>query len=242
MQAIQTIFFDIGDTLVFDEPPLMERLASAAFSAGIMLDQAKLPAAFRSAEAFAVRRYAAGIAWDGPGALRETVSYLWEALNLPPLSDTDWTALAAHFAASSFTRHAHPEAAALLTKLKQRGFVLGAISDWEDTLPDVLTALSLSPYFDALSISACVGVTKPSPILFQDALSQTGLPAHVCLHVGDWFELDAAGASAAGMQALLFDWAERCPDADCPRVTSWKQLAEYLLALPAPIASSRHSH
>lgn len=231
MTAIQAIFFDIGDTLVFDDPPLPERLASAARFAGAALDAARLPEAFRAAEAFAVQRYVNGIAWDAPGALRETMTYLLTEMEQPPLTDSQWTALAAAFASAPFTRYAHPGAANLLAALAQKGFTRGAISDWEDTLPDVLAELNLLPYFRAMSISACVGVTKPNPRLFEDALAQVNLPPEACLHVGDWYELDIAGAKAAGMNALLFDWAGRRPDADCPRVTTWPQLSAYLLSL-----------
>ena len=234
MPTVQAIFFDIGDTLVFDDPPLRTRVVSAAQSVGLTLDPARLPEAFRAAEAFAVARYAAGIAWDAPAALRETTSVLWSALALPPLSDRQWTAFASAFAAVPFTRYAPPEAFALLDELKRRGFTLGAISDWEDTLPETLSDLGLLPYFDSLSISAVVGVAKPNPLIFEDALGQVNLPSDACLHVGDWYALDAAGAKAAGMPALLFDWAGRTPGADCPRVTTWPQLAEHLLALPAP--------
>ncbi len=234
MPAIRAIFFDIGDTLVFDDPPLRGHLVSAACAAGFALDPARLPGAFRVAEAFAVERYVAGIAWDAPGAMRETVGVLWHSLGLPPLSDSEWTAFASAFAAVPFTRYAPPEAPALLDALKRRGFMLGVISDWEDTLPEVLSDLGLIDYFDALSISAVVGATKPNALIFRDALAQVRLPPSACLHVGDWYALDAAGAKAAGMKTLLFDWAERSPDADCPRVTTWPQLAAYLLALPAP--------
>jgi putative hydrolase of the HAD superfamily len=234
MPTIQAIFFDIGDTLVFDDPPLKERLMSAAQAVGLTLDPARLPGAFRAAEAFAVERYVAGIVWDAPGALRETVGVLWSALGLPPLSDSQWAAFASAFIFLPFTRFVPPEAFALLDEIKRRGFTLGAISDWEDTLPDVLFDLGLLDYFDALAISAVVGKTKPNPLIFQDALAQVGLPPDACLHVGDWYELDAAGAKAAGLSALLFDWAGRSPDADCPRVTDWPQLTGYLRALPAP--------
>lgn len=232
--TIKAIFFDIGDTLVFDHPPLVERLATAALAVGAELDPARLPAAFRAAEAFAVERYVQGIAWDAPGALRETVAVLWKSLGLPLMNDSQWTAFGAAFAAVPFVRAAHPEAGALLASLKERGFTLGAISDWEDTLPDVLTELGLLPYFDALAISAVVGVTKPNLLIFEDALAQLGIAPSECLHIGDWYELDAAGAMRAGMHALLFDWAERTPNAGCPRVTTWPQLAAYLLVLPAP--------
>ncbi len=234
MAAIKAIFFDIGDTLIFDDPPLPERLASAARSAGLTLDQARLPEAFRAAESFAVRRYVDGIVWDAPGALRETMAFLLTAMQRPALTDSQWAAFAEAFAAAPFMRYVPLEALALLTELTRRSFVLGAISDWENTLPDVLTELDLLPYFSALSISTCVGVTKPDLRLFEDALAQIGLPPNACLHVGDWYELDVTGARAAGMNALLFDWTGRRSDADCPRVTTWPELADYLLGLPAP--------
>ena len=232
MQSIQAIFFDIGDTLVFDDPPLRDRLAAAAQFLGLALDPVRLPDAFRRAEAFAAERYVAGIAWDAPGALQETVGVLWKALGLPPLTNEQWNVFASAFAALPFIRFVPPEAGAMLDELKRRGFRLGAISDWEDTLPEVLAELGLIDYFDALSISAVVGVTKPDALMFEDALAQIGLPAAACLHVGDWYELDAIGAINAGMPALLFDWAGRTPHAGCPRVTDWPALSEYLLALP----------
>ena len=234
MPSIQAIFFDIGDTLVFDNPPLPARIVSAAQSIGIAFDPARLPGAFRAAEAFAVKRYAAGIVWDAPGALRETAAVLWQSLGLPALDDKQWPVFASAFGTLPFTRFVPPEAFVLLDELKQRKFTLGAISDWEDTLPETLADLGLLRYFDALAISTVVGETKPDPLLFEDAAAQVHLPPKHCLHVGDWYELDAVGAEAAGMSVLLFDWAGRSSAADCPRVATWPQLMAYLLALPAP--------
>ncbi len=241
--TIKAIFFDIGDTLVFDHPPLIERLTTAASAVGTALDPARLPAAFRAAEAFAVKRYVKGIAWDAPGALRETVGVLWHSLGLPPMSSSQWEAFGAALAAMPFVRAAHPEAASLLASLRERGFTLGAISDWEESLPDVLTELGLLPYFDALAISAVVGVTKPNPLIFEDALGQVGFAPEECLHIGDWYELDAAGAMGAGMHALLFDWAGRAPNADCPRVTTWEQMTDYLGDLePLPLVLCKNAY
>lgn len=234
MPTIRAIFFDVGDTLVFDDPPLKGRLVSAAQSVGIALDPVRLPDAFRAAEAFSVERYVAGIVWDTPTALREAAAILWQFLDLPPLNDSEWTAFASAFAALPFTRFVPPEVFALLDELKRRGFALGVISDWEETLPEVLSDLGLLDYFDVLAISSVFGAAKPSAALFEDAVAQVGLPPGECLHIGDWYELDVVGARAAGLSALLFDWAGRTPDAGCPHVTAWPQLAAYLLALPAP--------
>jgi len=234
MPPIQAIFFDIGDTLVFDDPPLSARLALAARAVGPPLDEARLPCAFRAGEAYAVARYVEGVPWDAPDSMREAVARMWRALDRPPADDERWQGLGAAFAAVPFTRCLHPDALGLLRELKARRFTVGAISDWETTLPALLAELGIAPWLDALAVSAIVGVTKPSPRLFQEALRQAGAAPEASLHVGDWSELDVAGARAAGMQALLFDHQNRRPDADCPRVQTFDALAQYLLALPCP--------
>jgi HAD superfamily hydrolase (TIGR01549 family) len=231
---IKSIFFDIGDTLLFDDPPLQRRLAQAALAVGPMLDEARLPAAFRIGEAYAMTRYVAGIPWDAPDSLHETIAQVWVALGRLPLGDDDWARFAMAFQEIPFTRAVTSQALDLLQTLRERGFIVGAISDWEATLPALLTELRVLPLLDALAVSAIVGVTKPHPRLFQEALRQAEAAPETSLHVGDWYELDAAGARAAGMQALLFDHQNRRPDADCPRVTTFEKLAEYLLCLPIP--------
>lgn len=225
MPPVRAIFFDIGDTLVFDDPPLPARLALAA---GFPLD----PAAYKVGENYALSEYLRGVPWDAPDSMREAVARMWQAQGQPPLSKADWRTLAEAFAQIPLTRYVHPGGLELLTELKARGFVLGAISDWEDTLPALLTNLGLWPFFSALAVSAIVGFTKPAPALFQEALRQANAPAETSLHVGDWYALDVMGARAAGMSALLFDHANRTPDADCPRITTFDAMADHLLSLP----------
>ena len=232
MPPIRAIFFDIGDTLVFDDPPLRERFACAARLT--VSERLALPAAFRAGEEDALRRYLQGVLWDAPDSLRASVACTWDALGKPPLSGSGWQEFSGALAAAPFTRRVHPDAFALLGDLKERGFVLGAVSDWEDTLPGLLADLGLAPYFTALAVSAVVGVTKPDPRLFGEALRHADVPPAQSLHVGDWYELDVAGARAAGMPALLLDQQGRRPEADCPRVTTFAELADYLRTLPAP--------
>ena len=228
MSAIRALFFDIGDTLVFDALPLFERLALAAQSVGVTLE----PAAYRVGEEYALSQYLRGVPWDAPDSMRQNVAAMWRTQGEAPLPDTGWRTLAEAFARLPTARYVHPGGLELLAELKSRGFVLGAISDWEDTLPSLLVELGISPYLDALALSGIVGVTKPNPALFKDALRQAGVSAEASLHIGDWYALDVAGAHAAGMQALLFDHANRTLDADCPRVTTFAALSDYLLALP----------
>ncbi len=232
---VQAIFFDIGDTLVFDDPPLPQRLASAFRALGLTVDKSQYLQAYRIGEAYAAAQYLRGIPWEDPESLGEALRLILNALELPV---PDLAELLGQFAAVPFTRHVHPEALALLAELQKRGFILGGISDWEMTLPELLMELGITPYFDALAVSEIVGAAKPDPRLFQEALRQAKVAPENSLHIGDWFELDVAGAQAAGMSALLFDWAERRPNADCQRVTTFSQMASYLRSLPDPFQTT----
>ena len=155
--------------------------------------------------------------------MRESTARILDALGVPPLTEEQWRALFDACAAVSFTRRAHPLAIPLLEDLQRRGYTLGAISDWDASLPTLLAELGLAPYFGALAVSSLVGVTKPVPALFREALRQANVSAEASLHVGDWYALDVAGARAVGMQTLLFNHAGRTPTADCPRVQTFER-------------------
>ena len=232
MDGVRAIFFDIGDTLVFDDPPVRERFRRATEAVGLEYPPERLPQAFRFGQEYALTRYLDGTDNDDAEVRREVAARTLAVLDVPPLDAAQWQALAQAFAAVPWTRYVHPGAVALLESLRARGFVVGAISDWEETLPETLAELALAPHLDALAVSAVVGVTKPHPRLFQEALRQAGARPEESLHVGDWYELDIAGARAAGMRAVLFDHQKRSPNADCPRVETFDALAGLLRDLP----------
>ena len=231
---VQAIFFDIGDTLVFDDPPLRERFGMALREVGIAYSPRRLPEAFRAGEDSALAAYLNGIPWNDLAVLQQSAARIVEALGLTPLSQSRWNSIYAAFAAVPFLRRVHPQASALLEELQQQGFVLGAVSDWDETLPDLLNTWGLAPYFRSVAVSALVGVTKPNPALFETALRQARAVPKTSLYIGDWYALDVAGARAVGMRALLFDHAGRSPDADCARVQTFEEMRGFLLALPRP--------
>lgn len=235
MEGIRAIFFDIGDTLVFDAPPLEERFWQAMQILSLSYPNARQSLAFRAGQEYALSRYLEGIDSADADVQRAFVDHVLAALDVPSLDAVQWQALARAFAAVPFQRYVHPGAIALLVSLRERGFVVGAISDWETTLPGTLAELALAPLLDALAVSAFVGVTKPHPRLFQEALSQAGVRPDESLHVGDWYELDVQGARAAGMRAILFDHQKRSRDADCPRVETFSALSGLLVGLPDPL-------
>ncbi|MFD3004282.1 HAD family hydrolase [Thermus tengchongensis] len=105
-----------------------------------------------------------------------------------------------------------PGAEATLRALRERGYPLAVVSNWDATLPEILEVVGLRPYFQHLSVSALSGVAKPDPRLFQEALSALGVAPEEAVHVGD-SEADLLGARGAGVRPLLFDPSGENPEA-----------------------------
>lgn len=92
-----------------------------------------------------------------------------------------------------------------ISVLRKRGMKLGVISNWDDRLRPLLHALGLADQFDVIVISCEVGVSKPERAIFETAVQQLGVPAQDVLHVGDNFDMDVAGANAAGLHGVQVD-------------------------------------
>jgi HAD superfamily hydrolase (TIGR01549 family) len=99
-----------------------------------------------------------------------------------------------------------PETPRVLESLKGR-YKLGVITNYMDgpTCQRVFDKLGYRETFDALVVSAEVGHRKPSRIIFQQALRETGSRPENCVMVGDLYEADVVGANNMGMKSVLVD-------------------------------------
>jgi putative hydrolase of the HAD superfamily len=235
MPPLRNLFFDVGDTLVYDVPSVEERVWTASRECGIAYPRERLHAALRSAETYALGEYLQGRPPETPEIRRSMILHLLEHAGASVPSGDDLRRLGEVYAAIPFTRTLQPRALDLLKSLRERGFQLGIISDWDPSLEEMLRGMGVMEYMSAIAVSEIVGVTKPDPRLFQEALNQVPALPEESLHVGDFRELDIAGAHAAGMSAVLFDWRHREPDLEiAARVESFDALCDLLLSLPAP--------
>ena len=153
--------------------------------------------AFRHVEDYALSRYVVGEGQDHPSVARRCVEILLEQFEIEALDDDRWIELRNAYAAVSFVRELHEGALDMLAALKTDGFQLGVVSDWDAGLEQMLVDMGVMPSLDALAVSDIVGCTKPDPRLFQAALAQAGVSPEETIHIGDFYELDAAGARAA---------------------------------------------
>lgn len=105
----------------------------------------------------------------------------------------------------------------VLSSLRSR-YALGIVSNFYGNLESVLEGEGLRDLFGAVSDSGVVGVTKPEPGLFLDALGRLGASPGEAIMVGDSLERDMRGAEGLGMRhAWLYGdrWKNGGPAAPC---------------------------
>lgn len=99
-----------------------------------------------------------------------------------------------------------PEVREVLAALRRR-FRLGMISNGPSDLQRYkLKLFDLERDFDPIVISGEVGVAKPDPAIFRQALGLAKISPSEALYVGDSPIYDIAGAKSAGMQMV---WVNR---------------------------------
>lgn len=91
-----------------------------------------------------------------------------------------------------------------LKYLKQK-YRLGVISNSDGRIAQLLESVGLSSYFDQIIDSHNVGIEKPSPEIFQLALSAFNCIPEETVYVGDLYDIDIAPALALKMTGFLID-------------------------------------
>jgi len=105
-----------------------------------------------------------------------------------------------------------------------RRYPLAVISNADGKIADVLNRCGIADCFQQIIDSGLVGYEKPHPAIFEAALHTMNVSPEQSLYVGDVFSVDYAGATRAGMQAILFDVSGAYRESTLPRVESLEEL------------------
>ena len=219
---VRTIFLDAGGVLVW---PNWNRVSTALADCGVNIE----PAALSRADAHA--RHAIDEAEVAAASTDQRRGWAYFNLVLEyagvPLTDATDAALAslqAYHRDHNLWEHVPPFVVPTLMSLRDDGYRLVVLSNANGTLRRAFGRLGLLRYFDALCDSAEEGVEKPDPRYFQIALARSRSDPRTTVHVGDLYNVDVAGARAAGLSAVLVDEAGLYPGADCARIASIAEL------------------
>lgn len=194
--AIEAVTFDVGGTLIAPNPSvggIYARVAARNGATGLSEEILGL----RFAEAWQQARPFP----HGRADWAQLVDRVFAGLVAEPPSETFFPELYSEFARAEAWR-VFDDVVPTIEALAGLGLDLGIISNWDDRLRPLLRELKLDRYFNCILVSCETGFSKPSPVIFQEALRLLGRPASAVLHVGDELQNDFAGAVAAGLSAL----------------------------------------
>ncbi len=104
------------------------------------------------------------------------------------------------------TYRLYPDALPFLKKAREQVPVILITNGTIDIQEAKVQSLSLREYVDEVLIAQEVGVSKPSPKIFQRALDIAGCAPQEALMVGDNYERDVVGALQYGLRAV---WIRR---------------------------------
>lgn len=228
---LSTIFFDVGGTLIHPDLDLMmapllackrpsdEDLAKASSFARRALKYTSSPRNASSSDDLGSH---AGPVNRGHWFLffDELLRRLGDCHDLLP-------ELVARAGVSDYWRLVDPAAASMLAQLRAR-YQLGIISNADGHIGKVLERGELLPFFDVVIDSRLAGFEKPDSRIFREGLEKIGANAGESLYVGDIYEIDYAGAAAAGMRAVLLDPHAVYADWNVARIASLTELPVWI--------------
>ncbi len=226
---LRAVFLDVGGTLLAEDTPRPAIYARAARKRGIDVCDERMLELMRE-----VHRE---LPIEIDGAYRYSDSWFAafierifvDRLGLDPRRRAD--VIAELFAAfeDAATFRMFPGTVGLLAELRERGIVVGIVSNWSARLPKLLDVLELAPRLDFVVCSAIDRVEKPDPAIFRLALERSGAAPGEALHAGDHLKKDAA-ALDAGVAFVLVDHAGAHPTCPYERVTDLPSLGRAVLA------------
>ena len=103
-------------------------------------------------------------------------------------------------------RRLHPEILPLLHGLKEKGLMIGLISNCFSEEAAAIRHSDLFPFFDAACLSWELGVRKPDEAIFRRCADMLSAEPEECLYVGDGGSCELETARALGMTALQAAW------------------------------------
>jgi HAD superfamily hydrolase (TIGR01509 family) len=217
---VHAIFFDVGNTLLFPDwdailPPLRRRNALPTLEQWHAVERVTK----KQFDRMMRDRQADHSFW-----------YLFYSHLLEELAIEDDSVRDSLVAATRISANwggLRPRTREILERLA-KNYRLAIISNADGKIAELLARHGVADCFETITDSGLIGQEKPHPAIFSAALSSLGVAPRESLYVGDVHSVDYAGATAAGMQAILFDVAGAYKDDGLPRVDSLEQLETHL--------------
>lgn len=103
-------------------------------------------------------------------------------------------------------RHLHPEIIPMLSSLKEKGILIGLISNCFPEEEAVIRKSVLFPFFDAAMFSSDQQVVKPDAEIYRRCMKALSVNSEECMYVGDGGSDELEAARDIGMKTAQAAW------------------------------------
>jgi putative hydrolase of the HAD superfamily len=231
---IKAVFFDLYQTLVHYHPTQAELEAQALESLGFKTSAAALDRPILTANENLYKEMSIR---PLSKRSREEIAVLYTEYQITVLKEAGINAeekvvlkLLGMMQQAHMGLVVYEDALPVLTDLKQRWLVTGLISNIEKSMNETIQKLGIAAKLDIIVTSLDAGAAKPDPAIFQYALKKVNVLPSESIYVGDQYQVDMAGAKAAGMQGILLDrvgyYRQKL---DCPKIKSLNEIVSYIV-------------
>lgn len=228
---IKAVFFDWYQTLVHWKPERIQIFDEAYAEHGIQFDLNKLTKAIAVAE----EQVPEGnpLKWEESEDKGRYIRYqeilLFEhGISLPKEQILRAIKLLREIAKIA-TTVLYEDVLPTLDSLKDKGYILGLLTNIERGTEFNYRELGLGEYFGTVVTSDDVGAKKPKAPIFILALSRANVNPDEAIYVGDQYGSDVVGARGVGINPVLIDRRDLFRGvADCQRIRSLTELLDYL--------------
>lgn len=220
--AIDALFFDVGNTLLF---PNRKKMLRSLHDRQVFPSEELL----QSIERETKQQFDALV--ESHSAIDHGFWWMFYTRLLSELGTPDESTcadLVARTQTSSNWCDIRPGTREALQRLAKR-YRLAVISNADGKIADILAHCGIADCFETITDSGIVGKEKPHPAIFEAALHSMRVKAEQSLYTGDVYCVDYLGSTSVGMQCVLFDVPGAYTEKGLPRVDSLEGL-ETLLA------------
>lgn len=233
--GIRAIFFDLDGTLRFNRPAGREYFMNYAAELGVQTSRDQRALAWRWEHLY----------WaDSPDLRKDELKFpdrddFWLNYSRRQLMATGCSSEQAERLAPIIHQHMNenykpenwvdPSTKELLSELKAAGFVLGVISNRDESFAEELRKLGLDEFFNFAISGGEAGCKKPDAGIFHYTLAQAGTTPVETMYVGDNYFADVVGARNAGLHPVLLDTDGIFHQPGCPSIRSLTELPGILM-------------
>ncbi len=233
--SITTVFFDLDDTLRYNDPDATMFFHDTAEKFGIHSTLERRRKAERWTHAYWASSSELMLDlqmfgdWNKNGAFWK--NHARRHLKILGASDAEAQRLAPAITEMILAEYdpvdiVHDDVVPMLQALNECGYKLAVVSNRSQALAPTLEGLGLEHYFDLTLAAGEVDYWKPDPRLLLHAASMAAARTEEIVYVGDNYYADVVCAREAGMTPILFDARGIFPDADCEVISRMRELQD----------------